>query len=65
MSEYPQYIIPPKTLDMEHKLSACNYFSFFTSFHGTFSKNASIIFRRNSEFITWRARCHSKVRADE
>ena len=51
MSECPQYIIPPKTLDMEHKLSACNYFLFFTSFHGTFSKNASIIFRRNSELI--------------
>ena len=29
MSECPQYIIPPKTLDMEHKLSACNYFLFF------------------------------------
>ena len=65
MSECPQYIIPPQTLDMEHKLSACNYFLFFTSFHGTFSKNASIIFRRNTEFITRRARCHSKVRADE
>ena len=40
-------------------------FFFFTSFHGTFWGNASIIFRRKSEFITWRARCHSKVRADE
>ena len=29
MSECPQYIIPPKTLDMEYKLSACNYFLFF------------------------------------
>lgn len=57
MSESLQYYIP-KTLDMEHKLSACNYFLFFTSFHRTFSKNASIIFRRNSEYITRRATCH-------
>ena len=28
MSESLQYYIP-KTLDMEHKLSACNYFLFF------------------------------------
>ena len=38
MSECPQYIIPPKTLDMEHKLSACNYFLFLHPFTELFQK---------------------------
>ena len=59
------YYSPPKHSIWNINCRHVIIFFFFTSFHGTFSKNASIIFRRNSEFITWRARCHSKVRADE
>ena len=37
MSESLQYYIP-KTLDMEHKLSACNYFLFLHPFTELFQK---------------------------
>ena len=50
MSESLQYYIP-KTLDMEHKLSACIFFLFLTSFFRTFVKNASIIFRVSYQII--------------